>query len=173
MLYAGIPMLNSGYNFTVPSAIPSDVKISIRVSRPYAKDSAATVLKPVFDFSMKSMAANLNNNSVAKDAMMNLVRIVPNPYYAFSKYETSQLQNIVKFTNLPKKCKIRIYTLNGTLIRTFNKESDEPFQNWDLKNRDGVPVASGIYIIHIDGFDLGEKILKFFAVMPQIDLNSY
>lgn len=173
MLYAGIPMLNSGYNFTTPSAIPSDVKISIRVSRPYAKNPAVTGLQPVFDFSMKSMAANLNNTSVAKDAMMNLVRIVPNPYYAFSKYETSQLQNIVKFTNLPKKCKIRIYTLNGTLIRTFNKESDEPFQNWDLKNRDGVPVASGIYIIHIDGFDLGEKILKFFAVMPQIDLNSY
>ena len=58
-------------------------------------------------------------------------------------------------------------------MRQFNKDSDEPDQDWDLKNHSGVPVASGVYIVHIDAFDLGEKILKMFAVMRQIDLDSF
>jgi hypothetical protein len=70
-------------------------------------------------------------------------------------------------------CKVRIYTLNGTLIRTYTKDSEEPELRWDLKNQSGTPVASGVYIIHVDGGDLGEKIVKFFAVMPQVDLNAF
>lgn len=62
-------------------------------------------------------------------------------------------------------------------MRQYSKDSDEPDQDWDLKNTDGVPVASGVYIIHvdanIDGQNLGEKIIKLFAVMRQIDLDSY
>ena len=79
----------------------------------------------------------------------------------------------MKLTNLPQKCTIKIYTLNGTCIRTYNKESDSPEQQWDLKNQVGVPVASGVYLIHIDAPGIGETIVKFFAVMPKIDLNSF
>ena len=42
-----------------------------------------------------------------------------------------------------------------------------------LKDANGTPVASGVYIIHIDAGDLGETIVKFFGVMPQIDLNAF
>ncbi|MEM7040052.1 MAG: hypothetical protein AAF570_23980, partial [Bacteroidota bacterium] len=80
---------------------------------------------------------------------------------------------IVKITNLPQIARIRIFTLNGALVRTYNKDSEEPDQEWDLKNAAGTPVASGVYIIHVDGFELGETVVKFFAVMPKLDLNAF
>ena len=105
------------------------------------------------------------------------VLVVPNPYYAYSSYETGQLDNRVKITNLPQKARISIFTLNGHLVRQYTKDSEEPDQDWDLRNFAGVPVASGVYIIHvdanIDGQNLGEKVIKLFAVMREIDLENF
>jgi hypothetical protein len=169
--WVGVPMLNGNFKFDDPHNIPTDARVKLRVKRPWGS-RASTTDHPEFTFSTRSLASTTGDQSIAKNALED-IRVVPNPYYAYSRYEASQLQTIVKLTNLPQKCKIRIYTLNGTLIRTFNKESDLPEQTWDLKNHVGVPIASGPYIIHIDAFDLGETVVKFFAVMPQIDLNSF
>ena len=46
-------------------------------------------------------------------------------------------------------------------------------QNWDLNNQAGIPIASGLYIIHVDVPGVGEKTLKWFGVMRPIDLESY
>lgn len=169
--WVGVPMLNGNFLFDDPHNIPTDARVKLRVKRPWGS-RLNTTDHPEFTFSTKGLASSTGQQDVAAGALDD-VRVVPNPYYAYSRYEASQLQTIVKVTNLPQKCKIRIYTLNGTLIRTFNKESDSPEQLWDLKNQVGVPVASGPYIIHVDAFDLGETVVKFFAVMPQIDLNSF
>ena len=87
---------------------------------------------------------------------MDKVNVVPNPYYARSSYETGQLDNCVKFINLPKNCTIKIYTLNGTLIRTFKKDNTDSFVDWDLKNSANIPVASGVYLIHITDNQTGD-----------------
>ena len=80
--------------------------------------------------------------------------------------------------------------MNGTLIRTFKRDvsgqEDQttnandvvqskraPYQDWDLKNQNGIPVASGLYIIHIDAPGIGEKIVKWFGVMRPLDLQSF
>jgi hypothetical protein len=109
---------------------------------------------------------------VAKDALAK-INIVPNPYYGHSAYEKTRIDNIVKITNLPVKCKIRIYTLSGTLIRTMEKDNDQTFLNWDLKNDKNVTVASGLYILHIDAPGIGERIIKWFGVLRPYDLQSY
>jgi flagellar hook assembly protein FlgD len=102
-----------------------------------------------------------------------LINIVPNPYYAYSGYEKATLDNIVKITNLPDQCTVTIYTLNGTLIRKFKKDDTKTSIDWDLKNTARIPIASGIYIIHVDVPNVGEKVLKWFGVMRPIDLESY
>jgi hypothetical protein len=115
---------------------------------------------------------------------------VPNPYYAYSTYEKSRIDNVVRITNLPNKCKIKIFTLNGTLVRTFDRDVSGQedlvqtasefthskrlaHQDWDLKNQSGILVASGLYIIHVDVPGVGEKILKWFGVMRPYDLQNY
>jgi hypothetical protein len=98
---------------------------------------------------------------------------VPNPYHGFSKYETSQLDNTVKITNLPPKCKISIYSTNGTLIRQISKDNSDTWVPWDLRNQYSVPISSGVYIIHIDAGDIGETVIKWFGALRPVDLNAF
>jgi hypothetical protein len=114
-----------------------------------------------------------NQNTVAKNAL-ELINAVPNPYYAFSEYETNQLDNRIKIINLPAKCSVSIYTVNGTLIRRINKDdSQRSFVEWDLKNQASVPISGGLYLIHVNVDGVGEKVIKWFGVLRPIDLDSF
>jgi hypothetical protein len=168
-----VPIVRGGESrFINPANMPCEARVSLRVNRPFVKGSIPDE-HPTYLIDMKRYAAATNNKEVATRSLADQVKVVPNPYYAFSQYESSQLQNLVKITNLPQRCKISIYTLGGQLVRTFDKNSSEAFQNWNLQNSVGVPISSGLYILHINGYELGEKTVKFFAVMPEIDLNSF
>ena len=156
-------------------------------------DSTATPINnnmPYYTFSTSDIFSEINNAATAKSAL-DLINVVPNPYYGYSTYEQNRIDNLVRITNLPNKCKIKIFTLNGTLVRTFDRDvtgredlylqsSSEfvyskrlSYQDWDLKNQSGISVASGLYIIHIDVPGVGEKIVKWFGVMRPLDLQSY
>lgn len=142
-----------------------------------------------YKFNTFDIYTEINNADKMKSAL-DLINVVPNPYYAYSTYEQNRIDNRVRITNLPNKCRIKIFTLNGTLVRTFNRDVSGQedvneteldftknkriaFQDWDLKNQSGIPVASGLYIIHVDVPGVGEKILKWFGVMRPLDLQSY
>jgi hypothetical protein len=170
------PMMVQGYSMKdgVP---PSEVRIKLRVKRAYGsarvdlQDPASTYEQPKFEFNTADIAPEVSEQT-GKNAM-DLIRVVPNPYYAYSAYEGSQLDNRVKITNLPPKCTINIFTVNGTLIRQIKKDDESTYVDWELKNHVNVPIASGMYIVHVDAGDLGEKIIKWFGVMRQIDLDSF
>jgi hypothetical protein len=101
------------------------------------------------------------------------IGIVPNPYYAFSGYEASRLDNRVKFTNLPRTCTISIYSVSGALIRKYRKDNDLTYLDWDLKNQYNVPIAGGTYICHIEVPGAGETVLKWFGVIRPVDLQNF
>lgn len=171
--WVGIPILRPGAEF-----MSSDVQVDINVSKRYAvKDSDIESSldndgRPVYRFNTNGKATQKQQKKVLSDAL-ETINIVPNPYYSLSEYETSQLDNTVKITNLPANCKITIYNSNGTLIRTYNKASPLTFLDWDLNNQVGIPISSGVYIIHIDVPGVGEKILKWFGVVRPVDLNNF
>jgi hypothetical protein len=106
-------------------------------------------------------------------SVLDEINVVPNPYYAFSQYETSKLDNRVKITNLPEVCTIRIYNLQGTLVRQFSKADPLTSVDWDLKNERNVPIAGGVYIIHVDVPNVGDKTLKWFGIMRPTDLDNF
>jgi 3-keto-L-gulonate-6-phosphate decarboxylase len=66
------------------------------------------------------------------------------------------------------------------LIRSFKKDSPITSQDWDLNNFKGIPVAGGVYLIYIEVYEkkddqiivVGERILKFFGGMRQVDLQG-
>ena len=128
--------------------------------------------RPLYEIDATSLAPIRNDMATAKSAL-DMIRVVPNPYYAASRYETSQVDNRVKFTNLPQRCDIRIYTLGGSLVRTLRKDDPFTFVDWDLLNQERIPVASGAYIIHINAPGIGEKVVKWFGVMRPIDLDTF
>ena len=66
-----------------------------------------------------------------------------------------------------------IYTVNGNLVRQYSKDNDISYWEWDLKNNYNIAIASGIYIIHIDAGEIGEKVLKWFGALRPVDLDSF
>ncbi|MCE9539831.1 MAG: T9SS type A sorting domain-containing protein, partial [Bacteroidetes bacterium] len=129
---------------------------------------------PIYEFNTNDIGTRKEDAVAAEDAL-SLINIVPNPYYAYSGYEQKTSDNVVKITNLPRNCTVSIYTLNGTLIRTITKSDDDikASLDWDMKNQARIPIASGMYIIHVDVPNVGEKILKWFGVMRPLDLEAY
>ena len=126
----------------------------------------------MYRFSTYGLSASTSQTEIATDAMEK-VNIVPNPYYAYSEYETSPIDHRVKFTNLPNKCTISIYNVGGTLVRRFEKDNNLTYLDWDLKNGYGISISGGVYIIHINAPGVGEKVLKWFGSLRPIDLNNF
>ncbi|MBD79447.1 MAG: hypothetical protein CL840_11050 [Crocinitomicaceae bacterium] len=129
--------------------------------------------RPLYNFSTTDIAASYNNTGILPD-LLSEIRVVPNPYYAYSQYESDKLDNRIKIINLPKTCNIRMYTVNGTLVRTLKKDDDSiTYLEWDLKNQSRIPIASGIYVIHVEAPGIGEAILKWMGVMRPVDLDNF
>lgn len=124
--------------------------------------------------SIRPNIAAYRNDQPTAVAALDTIGIVPNPYYAYSAYEVSQLDARVKITNLPQKCTITIYSVDGLQVRTISRDDASiTSYDWDLKNDAGIPISSGLYIIHINAPGIGEKTLKWFGVMRPTDLNNY
>jgi hypothetical protein len=107
-------------------------------------------------------------------ADVNLINVFPNPYYGFNLRETNRLEKYVTFSHLPRHAILRIYTIGASLVRTLEKDDDTQFTNWNLRNQNNLPVASGIYIVHVTLPDIGAtKILKVAVVQEDQFLKIY
>ena len=61
----------------------------------------------------------------------------------------------------------------ATLVRTLEKTSPETSLAWNLRTREGLPIASGMYLVHIEVPEVGERILKFGVVKKRIQLDTF
>ncbi|MCC5917726.1 MAG: T9SS type A sorting domain-containing protein [Cryomorphaceae bacterium] len=174
--YVHVPLLSPGFpNVNPYEDIPAEVRFKLRFNRPYSRYNTSSGIndgKPYYEFSTRNIAAGIGNMVTANEAL-DLIGVVPNPYFAFSMYENSQLDNIVKIINLPERCNVNIFSTAGTLIRTFRKDNTDTYLLWDLTNDVGVPITSGVYIIHVDAGEIGQKVVKWFGAMRPIDLNAF
>ena len=125
-----------------------------------------------FEFSTKGLTP-VENDSLAR-LDIEKINVFPNPYFGSQAEEMDPLEHFVRFTHLPPgNTTIRIYTLAGELVRTLKHENGSQFEEWNLQNEFHIPVASGMYIVHIDCADLGEKILKLALIIPEERLRQY
>ena len=113
----------------------------------------------------------------AKAVQVADVNVWPNPYFGYNPEERNPIDQRMHFTHLPESgsWKIRIFDLAGNHIRTLNGSSvgdGTQFSVWDLRNDFGVPVASGMYIAHVESGGKS-KILKLAVVQPEQRLDRY
>ena len=184
-LWTGMPMPVEGREWLQEG---NPVKISVRIATPYREGYGNFALendtelfdtinhegyKPYYTFSTKGCGPVMNDLEKAEEDL-NMVTVIPNPYYAFSTYEENALTHKVKIANVPEKCVVTIYTVNGAKIRQFKKDSSVTSIDWDLTNFANTPIASGFYIIHVKDNKTGnETTVKFYAAMRQVDLNTF
>jgi hypothetical protein len=171
IMWVSIPLSVEGTQW-----LQSEAKVRIRVSRPYQQYFSTPLFgssqplngnHPVYEFSTHDLVAATNLQHTAQSALQ-LINIVPNPYYAHSDYGNSQDQQIVKITNLPDECTVTIFNTGGTLVRQFRKNSSVTWIEWDLKNEWGKRIAGGMYLIHVVAPGFGERTLKWFGSLPEM-----
>ncbi|TSJ41696.1 T9SS type A sorting domain-containing protein, partial [Fluviicola chungangensis] len=126
----------------------------------------------MYSWSMNDLQTTTASRDVLASAL-DLINVVPNPYYAFSEYERNKVDKRVKIVNLPEVCTVTIYTMSGKMVNQFKKDNALTFLDWTLANKTGIPVASGVYLIHVEVPGIGEKILKSFVSMRELDIEGF
>lgn len=161
----GYPLVDDAYGL-----LATDVTIKLRVNNNYKSDFGDL---PVYEFDTDEIRAKANQNELAK-ANLDKSMVVPNPYYGYNDYEANRVDSKIKITNLPKECTVKIFTLDGALVKTIKKDDDSVTSlTWDMKNEQSMTIASGFYIFHINAPGIGEKIIKWFGVQKELDLEAY
>jgi hypothetical protein len=125
--------------------------------------SGDTLDGDVFQFKTAAEYSEINS---AKNQLDNIA-VVPNPYTGAASWETNPAfgsgERKIYFIHLPPNSTIRIYTISGHLVDKITH--DDPVHNgaeaWDLKSKEGIDIAYGVYIYHVDAPGIGEKIGKF------------
>jgi hypothetical protein len=127
--------------------------------------------KPMYAWNMDNVRTVTGSQDQLAESLK-LINVVPNPYYAYSQYEKSRLDARVKITNLPEICTIKIYNVSGKLVKTIKKANTNTYEDWNLKNDIGIPIASGVYLIHVNVPNVGDVIVKAFIAMRTSDLEN-
>jgi hypothetical protein len=102
--------------------------------------------------------------------------VVPNPYVAAASFEPERFatggrgNRRLEFRAIPAGATIRIYTVRGQLVQTLQQDgSTAGFVPWDLRSKDNLEIAPGLYIFHVDANgtsagDIGTYIGKFAVI---------
>jgi hypothetical protein len=84
------------------------------------------------------------------DSTLAAVRVVPNPFVVFSSYQTTIADSRVLFTNVPPTGALRVYTVAGQFVQQISWTADDLTGTgdlfWNLKSREDIDIASGLYI---------------------------
>ena len=104
---------------------------------------------------------------------MKNIKVVPNPYVmtnlmepALSNPFLNQRRRLL-FTHIPATCTIKIFTVSGVLVDKIivENEPDNGIVHWDMLTREGLEIAAGMYLYHVESQVTGDEKLGKFAVI--------
>ena len=91
---------------------------------------------------------------------LNDIRVVPNPYIAATKFESSLPPGVtsgrgerkIEFQNLPNDALIKIFTSRGQHIKTLYHDGNihSGTVSWNLKTKENLDVAYGVYFYIVE-----------------------
>jgi len=97
--------------------------------------------------------------------------VVPNPYVAAAAFEPERFavsgrgERRLEFRNIPAGATIRIYTVRGELVQTLHHDgSSTGMVPWNLRTKDNLEIAPGLYLFHVEAPGVGEYIGKFAVI---------
>lgn len=94
--------------------------------------------------------------------------VVPNPYLGMASFEqapyaeTGRGERRIEFRGLPMNSTVRIYTITGELVQTLHLDSGfQSYIPWNLRSKDNLEIAPGLYIYLVEASGLDDFIGKF------------
>jgi len=163
------PASGWGFQFNDASKFTVGDVLDLRFLNPVKAGEDRWVFRP---------SALQNASSAEAKEQLEMLNVFPNPYFAFNVEERQPLDRFVTFTHLPEgDATIRIYSLGGHFVTSIDHGSSSfagsSFEQWNLTNRAGIPVASGMYIAHIEIPGVGDRFLKLAVFQPEERLDVY
>lgn len=144
----------------VNSIFPTDGDVyQLTINVPYNE-------KDVFSFVSDSSFIDLGKQKT--DYATEKPYVVPNPYMGAASFEqapyaeTGRGDRRIEFRAIPVNATVRIYTVTGELVQTLHH--DGGFQNyiaWNLRSKDNLEIAPGLYIFHVETRGTDDYIGKF------------
>ena len=96
------------------------------------------------------------------------IRVVPNPYVGTNAMEQAVINPFlnqprrIMFANVPSNCVITIFTPSGVKVKTINKnDSSGGMVHWDLLNEEGLEIAAGMYLYHVQPHFADKSLNKY------------
>ncbi len=130
----------------------------LRLARPLGSED-------VFVFRTRPAAVDAG---AARAAFSEKPYVVPNPYVGAASFEPERFaisgrgERRIEFRAIPQGSIVRIYTVRGDLVQTLRHDgSTEGFIAWNLRTKDNLDVAPGLYVFHVDAPGIGEHVGKF------------
>ncbi len=116
--------------------------------------------RDTYEFASRARVAKDNLNA----SILDEITVVPNPYVAATITEgrpflSGRGERRIEFRNLPTASTIRIYTVNGNFVKELEESSG--YAVWDLRTKDNLEAAFGLYFYHVRAEGIGEKVGKF------------
>ncbi len=97
--------------------------------------------------------------------------VVPNPYLGSASFEPEHFavsgrgERRIEFRALPPRAVIRIYTVRGDLVQTLRQDgSTAGYVAWNLRTRDNLDLAPGLYIFHVEADGVKDYVGKFAVI---------
>ncbi len=138
---------------------------------PGAGDVARVVTHKPFSTTDRYTFSTRSSTIDAEEIDLDRIKVVPNPYVAAANWErplpptitSGRGERRIDFIHLPQNAVIRIYTVRGELLRELRHEGaiNDGTVSWDLRTREGLDIAYGVYFYHVKVDGIGEKTGKF------------
>ena len=169
------------YEFTIDRLLPS-VPLWVAVTAfDYGSRSVGLTSLETNPLKNSEQAFPLTDADSLVNKPLNVIAY-PNPYRADGNYRadgfegrgqeelTDERVRAVHFINLPPKCDIKIYSLDGDLIRQIIHDTPPGsptamHDSWDLISRNLLPVVSGIYYYAVEAPGGETQIGKIVLIM--------
>ena len=97
--------------------------------------------------------------------------VVPNPYVGSASFEPARFavsgrgDRLMEFRGIPMRGTVRIYTVHGDLVQTLRQDgSSVGYVPWNLRTKDNLDVAPGLYLFHVSAPGVGDYVGKFAIV---------
>lgn len=90
------------------------------------------------------------------------IKVVPNPYRGAALFEKRYEEKIM-FIDLPKSCKISIFSASGDLVKMIEHTDGSSMEFWDLVSRNNQDVVSGLYLYLVETTN-AKKMGKFVII---------
>jgi hypothetical protein len=107
----------------------------------------------------------------AAAAVPNSPYVVPNPYVGAASFEPQRFATSgrgvrrIEFRAVPQGSVIRIYTVRGELVQTLRHDGSlEGFVAWDLRSKDNLEIAPGLYVFQVEAPNAEPAIGKFAVI---------